>query len=468
MSIEAAVIALAQFDFGGKIRDDDYIDVMNHLVTPGLLLLAATATYLKQLLGDPIHCWVPTEYKERDNFLNYIEGYCWITPMYNVPMEKEIPKLEEDRNDYTMGFYRWVSVCLLLQALSFKLPHILWKTWKGFSGMDPDRIIKMAADGDMEEQEEDEDGGRNKEMRERGTGGEPKEKEKKKTDNKKIGPVAAFIDRRLITTFRRRKRGGICAKLNVFSKSSGYFLTIFFLIVKLMYAVVIVAQFLVLSKFLKINFFQYGVTAAMKQTDWTRWEDDEVFPRIALCDFHIRQLQNIQTFTVQCVLSVNMFIEKIFMIQWVWFLFMLLLTSVGIFRSFVDKLSRYRRILFIKKHLTIGQDFVEFWPPPRAFTPSTSLDKNRSPRDIFRNLSDKQRSHVKRLIRNETFQRKFVREYLQADGVFILKCIHNNTSNMVLMDILFRLVEHYMVEQELVHEQDGDGDDHLRLGSATL
>ncbi|KAK6165287.1 hypothetical protein SNE40_022239 [Patella caerulea] len=130
--IEAAVFALSQLNLRNQIRDDDFVDVMNHIVTPGILLLAATATYLSQWMGEPIHCWTPAEYKEEKNFQKYVDSFCWITEMYNVPMDTELPKLKEDRGENLVGFYRWVSVLLLLQALMFKLPHVLWMSWREF------------------------------------------------------------------------------------------------------------------------------------------------------------------------------------------------------------------------------------------------------------------------------------------------------------------------------------------------
>jgi len=60
------------------------------------------------------------------------------------------------------------------------------------------------------------------------------------------------------------------------------------------------------------------------------WPLSERFPRVTLCDFQILQLDNVQKYTVQCVLPINLFNEKIFLLIWFWLVFVAVATFVNL------------------------------------------------------------------------------------------------------------------------------------------
>ena len=106
------------------------------------------------------------------------------------------------------------------------------------------------------------------------------------------------------------------------------------------------AQIFLLDSFLgmRSEYYIYGLTVAgsllkASATSATlNWPLSERFPRVTLCDFEIRQLDNVHDYTVQCVLPINLFNEKIFLLIWFWLVFVAVATFVSLLQ-WTSKLS---------------------------------------------------------------------------------------------------------------------------------
>ncbi|XP_013412155.1 innexin unc-9-like, partial [Lingula anatina] len=159
-----------------------------------------------------------------------------------------------------------------------------------------------------------------------------------------------------------------------------------------------------LNAFLGTAFHVYGfdvIDDFIHNRDWTV---NGRFPRVTLCDFKVRRLgHNVQRYTVQCVLPVNMFNEKIFMFLWFWFVIVSAATTLGFFAWLSDLLPSRRRH-FIRKHLKV----------------TGSL----SPADAD--------------LCNE-----FVHDYLYLDGVFTLRLIGRNSNTIILAEFISQLWYYY-------------------------
>ena len=124
-----------------------------------------------------------------------------------------------------------------------------------------------------------------------------------------------------------------------------------------------------------------------------------------MCDFNVRFLGNVQRYTVQCVLPINLFNEKVFLFIWVWIFFVFIGTLVGTSVWVVRAISRNDRVTYIKNHLHFNQKL-----------------------DGDANLG---------MINN------FVHKYLQQDGVFILRIIGHNTNAITVTEITCELFEKF-------------------------
>jgi hypothetical protein len=81
--------------------------------------------------------------------------------------------------------------------------------------------------------------------------------------------------------------------------------------------------------------------------------ESRLFPRITLCDFQIRELGERHYYTVECILVINIFIEKMYFILWIWFWILLFITLFDIIRFIYRIFIRHSRHVFITHHLEL-------------------------------------------------------------------------------------------------------------------
>lgn len=132
-----------------------------------------------------------------------------------------------------------------------------------------------------------------------------------------------------------------------------------------------------------------------------QWEDEYDFPRVAFCDFKLRNIENVQTYTVQCVLAINLFLEKMFLLLWFCLVLMLFANSVSFIKWTVQLLIEPIRTRFLVKYLT------EMHPGRSATS------------------DNKRKKLVVKLVK-----------YLKWDGVFVIRMISVNSTDMLTLDLV--------------------------------
>ncbi|VDO85438.1 unnamed protein product [Schistosoma curassoni] len=109
-------------------------------------------------------------------------------------------------------------------------------------------------------------------------------------------------------------------------------------------------------------------------------------------------------YTLQCVLPVNYFIEKVYIFLWFWYILMACLTILNTFIWITKLCLPYRRVQFIRQYL-------------KAL---------------------KQLSHTE-----ETECARFVNNNLGWDGIFLLQAVSKISSDLIVLDVTGMLWSNY-------------------------
>ncbi|VDD92725.1 unnamed protein product [Enterobius vermicularis] len=261
--------------------DGDLSDRFNYCYSTTVLVVLSAFISGWSFVGTPIQCWFPAYYKGW--WIEYALDYCFVQNTYFIPFTEVKPSNYFDIHiHHNSGYYQWVPFILALQAILFYLPVVLWRTIYACNVQvicDTCNIGSNMATSDR---------------------------------TKNMDKIASFLayDRDIKDNF-----GG-----NIRHLTSGKSLIASYIGIKLLYALNALAQFVILKKFLGVESIWWGGRVLSDITQGKEWPETAHFPRVTLCDFTVRVLGNLHRHTVQCVLMINMFNEKIFIFLWFWLL----------------------------------------------------------------------------------------------------------------------------------------------------
>ncbi|XP_045181888.2 innexin unc-9-like isoform X2 [Mercenaria mercenaria] len=379
----------------GSSRCDDWVDRLNHVHTSLLLLTLAILISTTHLVGSPIKCWVPAEFDDEDehtnSFEHYIHNYCWMRNTYYIPMLDVIPTDVSRRQEEEITYYQWVPLILLLQAFLFKLPFILWKMLHVASGLNLSSLCKTAELTQCTSPE----------------------------DRKGAIESLVFVMEKWIHSHQPYKHNALARAKARFShvfcfycnKREGTFLTGLYLFIKVLYFANVVGQIFLLNAFITTDQgSMYGLEWLQSFRSGSKVMESQRFPRVTLCDFLIRQMNNVQRYTVQCVLPINLFNEKIFLFLWFWFCFVAILSGYNFIKWIILIVVKRNNYDYVKKYLKLGGRTLQ--------------------------ASDKQ------------LCKKFAEKYLRDDGCFVARMVGMNSTDMVIMDMFSDLFAEYKERQK--------------------
>lgn len=378
----ASLVALAKELTEDKSRNDDgFSDRLSHLYTTTILLIFAVVVSTTQYVGHPINCWTPVHFTE--NHVDYTNDFCWVRSTYYLPFDEEIPKQgeEEEEKQHTVVYYQWVPVMLLIQAFLFYLPCAFWRSAATKSGLDVKSVVQQAKTLSRLQMKEDIRGRLYQQM-------------------------VVIINRYLSSCKLEPKTKFTLSIKHLFSRTCcilcgrqrGNYLLSLYLFTKVLYLVNAVGQLFVLNALLDSGYRVYGIDALKALTGGHDWAATGLFPRVTMCDVKVRRLGNVHRYTVQCVLPVNLFNEKIYLFLWFWLVFVIAATFISLLKWALRAAIKVDRHRYVKRHLKLA-----------GITADTDPEKLQMLR--------------------------FVEKYLQQDGVFLLHLVDQATNTLTALEL---------------------------------
>ncbi|MFH4978405.1 hypothetical protein AB6A40_005114 [Gnathostoma spinigerum] len=361
--------------------DDDFVDRLHYYYTSTFLLITAVLISLKMFGGKPIECWVPAEYKS--GWEDYTEMFCWARSTYWVPFDEEVPDEIDERDKNMISYYQWTPFFLAMCAFCFYCPCLLWRISYRRSGVQLNEIMTFASDGSNIQPN---------------------------TRHANVKGLAAHLGSILRYRFTFGSHHPTLHRymklLNL--RYYGSYLTMLYILIKVIYLCNCVGQLFLMNKFLQTDSSNiYGLQVISDLLNGRPWTESGYFPRITLCDLNVRILGNVQRHTVQCVLVINIFTEKVFILLWLWYSLLAFFTITSSLLLIWTCIPLWNRKRFISRRLELA--------------------------DINFNLK-----------KFDSDVDKFVRDEVKMDGIFVLQMLNAHAGKLMCTEVVDAMWDNFL------------------------
>ncbi|VVC31893.1 Innexin [Cinara cedri] len=263
---------------------DDFIFRCHYKLTTNILFMFCILITSINLIGKPIECI--TNLSKNDEVQKVINTYCLISSLYTYENKLDFRQTNE-RNIRFHSYYQWVPFMFFLQAVTFYVPHWIWKMWEGGK-------IRMLTE----------------DMR------------------------GFYVD----TVKDRLAKQSRLAQYFVESIHTHSTYAYGYVACEVYNAVNVIANIYVTNKFLGASFMTYGTDVLehyRNRDDRPVNPMDAVFPRLTKCDFFkYGPSGTVQNVDAMCVLGQNVLNDKLYLFLWVWFFGLAAVSAVGLLYRF--------------------------------------------------------------------------------------------------------------------------------------
>uniref|UniRef100_A0A915EAA9 Innexin n=1 Tax=Ditylenchus dipsaci TaxID=166011 RepID=A0A915EAA9_9BILA len=363
--------------------DDDMADRLHYYYTTTFLLVTSVLISLK-MFGVLDASRVPEQLARVHRDLLFLYEHLF------RPFNKQIPMEQSVRDQNMISYYQWTPFFLVICAFMFYSPCLIWRMLYTKSGIRLNDVVAFATDR---------------------SNIQPKQREAN------IKGVSAHLG----SVFKHRFRWGsvrgkdgtahpfrhkILRLLNL--RFYEAYLTLLYIGIKILFLLNVSVQMFIMNWFLQTDAYDYYGWGVLQDLIQGRpWSDSGNFPRVTYCDMDVRILGNVQKHTVQCVLVINIFTEKVFVLLLVWYTFLVVVSLISLGNWLISSIPFEARKKFIARRLELAD--VEF-----------------KRKNFHQELEE------------------FVRDYIKMDGIFVLRMLTIHAGILVCTEIVDEMWEDYV------------------------
>ncbi|KAK0424990.1 hypothetical protein QR680_008968 [Steinernema hermaphroditum] len=358
--------------------DDDVVDRMNYLYTSWMLIVASLLVLAKQYVGESIQCWIPKHFAGA--WEEYIESYCFIENTYYFPVDVINKTTTEQRKDAEVPYYQWVPFFLIGMMFVFLLPRFVWRSLNWRSGLKITGIVEAARITETDKK------AKTKVLKEGVDDG---------SERKEYGQITQNLASMILYNVEKGRAKKKLPLGYLRQRSETSYITNCYILYKAMNLGNSLLQLYLLNLFLGPEYTFWGFGVLNDLLLGKHWQTSGHFPRITFCDVTQNRLFHGVTHTVQCVLMLNLFNEKIFIVLWFWLAILSLFNFINLVYWVLISYVPQFEIEFVK-HL------LRFTDPDCLKIPEDLPDES-----YF----------------------EFVHKFLRKDGVTVLRLICDNAGS---------------------------------------
>ena len=316
----------------------------------------------------------------------YAQLYCYMAGSYRLSLNEMLPQQNDPRPPLIV-YYQWTPVILILMAISFITPYLVWKGILLRSGVGIDKLLQLTYIAKHAH--------------------ETQMRQNYMNQAAKLfhGYLNIFDDNVDVKSKCDNIRKRACL---IFSgRFTGDYLATSFVVVKFLYVANALAMLFYIDVALGFDYHAYGFHVLSQLLSGKQLAEQlNHFPRLAICDLRIRQKLNVNRYTFMCALPLNMINEVIFTCIWFWIVIVILISAYSFLCWFYNICSWRSNVKFVKEStLFIGDPLAH-----RCFA-------------------------------NELKQ--FCRCYLRKDGLLLLRLVESNSDQLTVAELIGCLWEKY-------------------------